>query len=237
MSFSWPRTAVQYAQTMNSRNGRKPQFPLGYGLTYAAKGNLGTLDETSGLSGEAASAGVYVGRGKPAAGLRLKLSAPVQANLPLTTLPAGVVDGSLAVTAIDHLAQEDALLLSWSGTATASFLVESTKPIDLSRESNGDLQLMLALRRESAITGPLEVALGCGHGCSGAVDIAWELKQLPVGKWVQVGIPLKCFAKRGTAIDRVTQVPELRSAHAVRLGVGKIALGARNEASTTLRCQ
>lgn len=239
LSFSWPRTAVQYANNVGQK-GYDPLFAFGYGLTYAA-GNAAeitaALPEESGVTGEQSSAGVYFTRGKPALGIALQLSSASQASMPATSLPVALADGSLRLSAVDHKAQEDARRLQWNGSTAARLVLASSKPLDITRQSNGDLQLLLTLRRDSAVTAPLWVELGCGDGCSGRIDVSKTLAALPQQQWKVVGLPLKCFAAAGADLSKLVQVPVLESAAELDLSVSRVALGALNEAELSVDCQ
>ncbi len=235
LSFSWPRTAVQFHNNVGQKD-YDPQFAFGYGLTYADKGDLAPLPEESGVSGEQSAAGVYFSRGKPSMGITVHLSNAGQANMPATTLPVALSDGSLKLSAVDHKAQEDARRLQWSGSEAARLVLIAAKPFDLTRESNGDVQLQLTLRRDSAVSAPVWLGVGCGEGCSGRVDLQKTLAALPQGQWKVVGVPLKCFAAAGADVSKLVQVPTLESAAALDLSVSRIALGALNEAEVTVEC-
>ncbi|HWU70240.1 MAG TPA: exo 1,3/1,4-beta-D-glucan glucohydrolase [Pseudoxanthomonas sp.] len=235
LSFSWPRTATQYANNVGQKD-YDPQFKFGYGLTYADEGDLAPLPEESGITGEQSASGVYFAKGKPAIGLALQLSSASQANMPATTMPVALADGSLKLSAVDHKAQEDARRLQWSGAQAARWVLASATPIDVTRESNGDVQLQLTLRRDSAITAPVWLGVGCGEGCSGRVDLRKTLASLPQGQWKVVGVPLKCFAVAGADVGKLVQLPVLESAAALDLSVSRIALGALNEAEVTADC-
>ncbi|WP_434990752.1 glycoside hydrolase family 3 protein [Xanthomonas melonis] len=235
LSFSWPRTAVQFANNVGQKD-YDPQFKFGYGLTYADKGDPAALPEESGVSGEQSVGGVYFVRGKPALGIAMQLSNAGQANMPATTLPVGLSDGSLKMSAVDHKAQEDARRLVWSGAKPASVLLVSGKPVDVSRESNGDVQLQLTVRRDSAVTAPVWLGVGCGDKCGGRVDAQKTLAALPQGQWKVVGVPLKCFAVAGADVTKLTQVASIESGAALEIAVSKVALGALNEAEVTVDC-
>lgn len=235
LSFSWPRTAVQYANNVG-QEGYDPLFAFGHGLTYADKGDLAALPEDSGIEGEQAASGVYFDKGKPALGLAMQLSNARQAGMPATTVPVALADGSLALTAVDHRAQEDARRLTWSGSAPARWLLVSGTPLDMTRESNGDVQLQLTVRRESAVSAPVWLGLGCGDDCGGRIDLRKTLEAIPQGEWKVVGVPLKCFANAGADVAKLVQVPVLESGAALRISVSRIALGALNEAEATVAC-
>lgn len=235
LSFSWPRTAVQYANNVG-QEGYDPLFAFGHGLTYADKGDLAALPEDSGIEGEQAASGVYFDKGKPALGLAMQLSNAAQAGMPATTVPVALADGSLALAAVDHRAQEDARRLTWSGSTPARWLLVSGTPLDMTRESNGDVQLQLTVRRESAVSAPVWLGLGCGDDCGGRIDLRKTLEAIPQGEWKVVGVPLKCFATAGADAAKLVQVPVLESGAALRISVSRIALGALNEAEATVAC-
>ncbi|HBK44995.1 MAG TPA: 1,4-beta-D-glucan glucohydrolase [Xanthomonadaceae bacterium] len=235
LSFSWPRTAVQFHNNVGQQD-YDPQFAFGYGLTYADKGDLAALPEDSGVSGEQSVGGVYFVRGKPALGMAMQLSSKAQAGMPATTVPVALADGSLKMSAVDHKAQEDARRLQWSGAAEARMVLSSAKPVDISRELNGDVQLYLTLRRDAAVSAPLWLGVGCGEGCSAQLDIGKTVGAIPQGQWRVVGVPLKCFAVAGADMARLQQLPYLDSAAAADLSISRIALGSANEAEVVVDC-
>ncbi|MEG3049413.1 MAG: exo 1,3/1,4-beta-D-glucan glucohydrolase [Thermomonas sp.] len=235
LSFSWPRTATQYANNVGQKD-YDPLFAFGFGLTYADKGTLAALPEVSGIEGEQSASGVYFAKGKPSLGLAMQLSNAGQASMPATTVPVALADGSLSLAAVDHKAQEDGRRLTWNGSKPASWLLVAGKPLDVTRESNGDVQLQLTLRRDSAVTAPVWLGVGCGDGCSGRVDLQKTLAAIPQGEWKVVGVPLKCFVAAGADVSKLVQVPVLESSAALQVSVSRIALGALNEAEATVAC-
>ncbi len=233
LSFSWPRTATDSAV---NRPGHNPLFKFGYGLTYGDTGDVPPLPEEPGVSGEQAGSGVYFAKGRPSLGLALQMSSASQPDMPATTVPTVLADGTLKMTAVDHLAQEDARQLQWSGAAPARLVLLSATPVDVTRESNGDVQLQLTLRRDSAVTGPVWLGVGCGEGCSGRVDLQKTLSALPQGQWAPVGVPLKCLAAAGADVAKLRQVTVLESATVLELAVSRIALGAADAGTVTVDC-
>ncbi|WP_295931339.1 exo 1,3/1,4-beta-D-glucan glucohydrolase [uncultured Xanthomonas sp.] len=235
LSFSWPRTAVQFANNVGQKN-YSPQFAFGYGLTYEDKGDLSRLSEVSGVSGAQAVGGVYLDRGKPAAGINLILFGGTQANLPAATFPAALADGSLKVTAIDHKAQEDARRFVWSGSGTSGLALVLPKPLDVSRESNGDVQLILTLKADAAPNAAARIGVACGHDCGARLDLGKALTALPKGEWRTLGVPLKCFAVAGADLTRLERLPLIESDGALDLSLSRIALGSSNDAQSVVDC-
>ena len=235
LSFSWPRNATQYINNVG-QPGYDPQFAFGHGLTYADDGNLAKLSEVSGVTGVQATAGVYLSRGSVAPGLNLRLENAQGHAAQVTTLPAALHDNSIRVSAVDHNAQEDALRVQWSGSKIARAFLLSDKPLDLSRESNGDVMLVLTLRPEVIPATHIALGAACGDGCSAQLPLGSALAKLPVGQWTTLGVPLKCLAAAGADVARLDRVFSLESDGKLQLSLSKVALGALNEATHVLDC-
>jgi beta-glucosidase len=235
LSFSWPKRADQVANNIGQRD-YDPLFPFGYGLTYADKGDLARLPEDSGIRGEQAGPGVFFARGKPAIGIAMQLSSAAQAHMPATTVPVALADGSLKVTAVDHEAQEDARRFAWGGATPSSVLLVPAAPMDLQRETNGDVMLVLALRPETAPAGDVSIGVSCGAGCGGTVPVGDVLRTLPANAWTTLGVPLKCFASAGADMSKLDEVLRLQSTGKLQLSISRIALGAQNEAARVVSC-
>lgn len=235
LSFSWPRTAVQYANNVGQKD-YDPQFAFGYGLTYADKGDLAALPEVSGVTGNEGAAGVFFARGDAGAGMALRLETASGQGVTVTKVPEGLDGDLLKVTGVDHLAQEDGRRLAWSGKGEATAALQSHTALDLQRESNGDLMLVTTLRVEAAPKGEAWLSVGCGTGCSARVAIGPTLAKLPVGQWTRVGVPLKCLAGAGAQVGKLDRPWSLATASAMTVSVSRVALGALNEADVTVAC-
>ncbi|XQA78697.1 glycoside hydrolase family 3 protein [Xanthomonas sacchari] len=235
LSFSWPRTATQYANNVGQK-GYDPLFAFGYGLRYADNGNLARLPEVSGLTGNEAAAGVFFARGAAGPGMALRLEGANGQGVTVTRVPESLDGALLKVTGVDHLAQEDGRRLAWSGGREALVALQSHTPLDLQRESNGDLMLVTTLRVDAAPQGEAWLAVGCGSGCAARVAIGPTLATLPVGQWKRVGVPLKCLAAAGADLSKLDRPWALTTAGAMTLSVSRVALGALNEAESTVAC-
>ena len=203
LAYAWPRSALQVPVAAVAR-GEQPQFPYGFGLTYADTGKTGTLPEDPGLVLSSAQAGVYFTRGKPAQDFVVRLTGANGVAMNVAATPVATADGSLHISALDYKAQEDARSLSWSGTGAASVELVAPAPLDIDRETNGDVLLVTTLRVDAVSPGDTStIGVGCGAGCSGSVPIGDQLSTLPKGQWVSVGIPLKCFRDAGANMSRI----------------------------------
>ena len=73
LSFSWPRTAAQYANNVGQKD-YDPLFAFGFGLTYADNGDLAPLPEDPGVQAGKVEAGTFYARGQLADGISMRLS-------------------------------------------------------------------------------------------------------------------------------------------------------------------
>lgn len=237
LSFSWPRTAAQYRNNVGQAE-YDPQFAFGYGLRYADNGDLPMLAESSGLSGGVAPSGMYVLRGKPLDGFKLKLSDARGTDVEMQGVPASSSDDSLRISGVDYLAQEDARRLLWSGGGAASLTLASDRPLDLTRESNADILLVLTMKLDAISSqGDAWIGVGCGGDCVGRQSLREIIKGMPLGQWLRLGVPLKCFAKGGANLSSVDSPLILHSGGQLDLSIAQVALGAANEPDRTAVCQ
>ncbi|THD07939.1 glycoside hydrolase family 3 protein [Rhodanobacter lindaniclasticus] len=224
LSYSWPRSAMQTPLNVGQEDYH-PQFAYGYGLTYEEDGDLGPLSEVSGLPANVAAPGVYLQRGEPAAGLAAAL-AGVDGSIAIKAAPSATRDGSLRISALDYQRQEDARRLAWSGQGEAAFVLRADTPLDLTRQTNGDVQLIVELRIEALAPGKLTLGMACGGtNCTGLVPVDAALKALPKGQWLQVGMPLKCFEAAGADMRHIEVPFRLETAAAYTIDISRVALG------------
>ncbi|WP_083487859.1 glycoside hydrolase family 3 protein [Pseudoxanthomonas dokdonensis] len=235
LSFSWPRTATQYDNNVG-QPGYDPLFAFGYGLSYADKGDLAALPEQSGVSGQHALPGVYLQRGMATSGLSAQLHAAGK-QAEINAIPTASADDSLRISGVDYQQQEDARRLAWSGNGTASMVLHSEQPLDISRETNGDVMLVTTLRPEQLPAGAkVTLGMSCGNDCAGKVDISQALADMSNGKWGRLGVALRCFAGNGVDVARVDDIWQLQASGAVQLSVSRVALGASNEVDKAVTC-
>jgi beta-glucosidase len=226
LSFSWPLTPQQTA--VNRGDGVKPLFSYGYGLTYADNGNLHKLPEGGGSTLSAATdSQVFFVAGKPGPGWSWMVSDDAHA----TTVPSGVgVVGSVRMSATDRAAQEDARQIRWNAKAATAGLA-SRAPINLQRETNGQLSVGFDYRVDQAPTSNVTLQMECGAGCKGTVDLTktFSTSTRP-GEWSHVKVPLACFANAGTHMDAITHAFELSSAGQFAVSVANIRLESGTDA-------
>ena len=215
LAYAWPRTAVQSAGA---------QFPLGYGLTYADRTVVPKLPETSGITGEQIPIGNYLERGKAVHGYRMSLAGADGATVPADVSSAATADGGLRMSALDYKAQEDARRFAWT-RAGAAVSVQARAPMDLDRQTNGDVLLVTTLRVDALPTGDAWIGMGCGEGCMGRVPLLKPLSSLGMAQWKTVGVPLKCFRAAGADMHRIDRPFVLAADAQATLAVSRVVLG------------
>jgi beta-glucosidase len=233
LAYAWPRTAVQIPVAAAAR-GEQPQFPYGFGLSYADRGDTGPLSEDAGIALSGARAGVYFSHGKPAQGFALRLTGADGTAANVTATPAATADGHLRISAFDYKAQEDARRLDWSGQGNARAALVAPAPLDVERETNGDVMLVTTLRVDAVSPDGASIGVGCGAGCGGEVAVGRQLATLPHGQWLRLGIPLKCFRDAGADMSKLEQPFEWTSGAGERIAVTEVSLG--TVADRTLDC-
>lgn len=179
LSFSWPKRPDQYV--LNRRDpGYDPLFAFGYGLNYAHPGHIGHLDE-------ARPAGMAMGFGPFFA----KGAVPVGWTTPAVA--------GLSVTAIDRVAQEDSRRLAWTGPA--SFAIRPPAPLDFSRETNGEISLVVQYRVDAKVSDDAALAMTDATNKRATISIARSLTAS--SGWTTLAVPLKCFAALGIDMKHV----------------------------------
>jgi beta-glucosidase len=184
LGFSWPKRADQ-GPLNRAQPGYDPQFAYGYGLSYAKGAKVGALPEDPGNAAAAGSVDRYFVDGR--------LPAPWRMDF----LGAG------SVKAIDAGAQENARQADWTGQG---MLAIHGPAVDLSRQTTGDMAVMVRYRIDTAPTAPVTMSIGCSDdaSCGGTLDVSTLLKAVKPGEWRSVKIKLSCFQAAGAKMDHVT---------------------------------
>ncbi|HLT44368.1 MAG TPA: putative glycoside hydrolase, partial [Luteimonas sp.] len=132
-------------------------------------------------------------------------------------------DGSLEMSAINHEVQEGARLFAWSGPATVQVL--SGESLDVTRETNGDVPVVLTLRVDALpASGNASLLASCGEGCSGEIEIGQALATLPRGEWTRLAVPLKCLRLRGADVSRLDVPFQLRADAGATIALARVAV-------------
>jgi len=216
LAYAWPSTAVV--------GQGKPQFALGYGLTYADHAQVTKLSETSGISGEQIPVGNYLDRGKAVHGYTFTLIGARGASITGDVSPATTTDGALHMAALDYKAQEDARRFTWAAD-NAQLAIHARAPLDLDRETNGDVLLVTTLRVDALPTQDVWVGMACGAHCQGHVSLGKTLATLPRAQWTRVGVPLKCLRAAGADMHHIDQPFAWGAGKGTDIAIARVALG------------
>ena len=223
LSFAWPRTAVQYDRTEH------PLFEVGYGLTYSDSGGLPELSEVSGVDTTGLPAGVWFSRGTADDDMSLRLVGADGEGIVVEASRAGSPDGNLQLSAVDHQAQEDARRLTWSGPSRIE--LASATPLDLARETNGDVLLILVVNIARA-PADKDIALqaNCEElACQAHLPVGPWLAAQPTDRWLRLGIPLKCLRAAGAEMQRLTVPVSLTGVDGLEFSLTEISLGTETD--------
>lgn len=220
----WPATADAKGATL---------YPLGYGLTLGQPAPAWKpLAEEPGVD-VADAGGTYLDRGVPATSLSLYLGDGAADMTRITSTPASAMGGRVKVSATDHIVQEGARRFDIS-KGPATIALASLTPMDLVRETNGDVALVVTVRRDSAISGAVTIGTRSAGGVTASVP-ADRIAQLPQGQWQRIAVPLKCFAAAGANMAAIEVPMALTLQGSGSLSLAKAALG--TEGDETLACK
>ena len=108
------------------------------------------------------------------------------------------------MTAVDRQRQEDARAARWAGDELASVYLAAAQAIDLESAGNGDMALAVDLLLEEPPSEPVFLAVRCGEGCEGRVDITEALTSARAGEWRTLRTRLSRFSNSGAELSHVT---------------------------------
>ncbi|WP_189375867.1 glycoside hydrolase family 3 protein [Thermomonas carbonis] len=220
LSYSWPKRADQNDNNFGQRN-YDPLFPFGFGLRYADKGELAALSEDPGIDPDAARTNLWFDNGVATTGSTLRLVGADGKAMDIVHPMATTTDGSLAMTAINTTIQEGARQFVFKGDGVVE--VRSNTPVDLGRETNGDVFLVATVRVDALPAGAkAAIGTGCGAACKGEVQIGDALAKLPKGEWTRLGVQLKCLRVAGADTGKLDMPFYLRGSNGVQLALSKV---------------
>ena len=192
LSYSWPKSAGQFRLNRNV-TPYEPQFPLGYGLGYQKPQVVPMLTEAPGLDGAVWNVDRYIVEG--------------QVRAPWTVF----VDNGAIVNSQSVAAGQ---ALSWNGHGTARAMVHGSA-VDLTRQANADLSLLMEYRLDHAADQPVQLMLGCAPSCPGsaALEVAPVLGAAAAAEgWQTLKIRLSCFRDAGAELKAIDAPFVLRTA-------------------------
>jgi len=217
LSFTWPNTAVVSKDSVEKVSNTL--FALDYGLTYKSIETVDELSEVSGLeNATVASTGNFYEKGALVApwGLWLKSG---DLSKQIASFPTSV--GGLIVSKTDHQAQEDALRIKWTKSDFDQIRISTATPSDMSRETNGGMELTFAAKSFNNSSATIKVSMGCDQdsACDKTLDIT-----IDKGNWKEYRISLSCFANLGIDMSEVSTAIMVTADDGVDIGLGHVRL-------------
>jgi beta-glucosidase len=219
LSFSWPKLATQVLLNKQHPN-YDPLFALGYGLSFSDDIDIAALPEESGVAQAGAQKGVFFAKGATSQPWRLTVDG--------STIGLPYDDGSLAVSAYDMAAQEDALRLRFCDD-DAVFSIASGYTLDYAREANGAMELSVMMK---SLSGERAVRIGAGcidlEGCANfhAVDLG--------PNWQETRISLRCAVKNGVDMAYLKNAFTVEGEAGLELAVADVVL--KQESANSIKC-
>lgn len=203
-------------------------YPRGHGLTYARARSA--WRDLPLVAVQGANSNTWFATGVPAASWSLHVADPgiSGSQTRVTTVPAAALDGRVRITAVDTTVQEGARRFQVvSGDAFIS--LSNFDPVDMTRETNGDILLLFTVRVDQA---PERLALAMRNGVG--APLLNPLVLPANGRFVRYGLPLKCLRERGVDMAGVATPFALATHGAADLSLAEVRLGM--DAEVVLPC-
>jgi len=229
LSFSWPRRPDQFVLNRGDR-AYAPLFPFGYGLSYADRRGWTPLDERRPAGMAAAASDAFLVHGRVPEGWSLYLGEEGGGNTRLTGNAGQGASGAIRIVGVDRDAQEDARRVTWAGTRRAEAGITASRPLDLAREANGELSLLVDYRVDERPGGPVFVAMS-GVGGAARIDVTRTVRDAVPGRWTTLAVPLRCFAAGGLDLRRVDRPFILSAGARLTLSISGVRVASANAAA------
>lgn len=198
LSFSWPKKADHDVLSGENAN-YDPLFALGYGLSVTDGVSVEQLDETQAETITDYHISNFLIAGAAVSPWRFVLS-DVKGRNQYLQGKSSSAGGNMNVESADYLAQEDSVIVNWLDRG--SFLIEG-EPIDLERQSNGDMALQIDYQVLSADIQRASIKLGCESQCKSNLDVTTTIQAKAGRGWQQGFLKLSCFADTGADMKNI----------------------------------
>lgn len=191
LPFGWPGVASP------AKSASDWAFPVGYGLSLSSQSSAEPLSEASGLGTlRSRSETVFFDRG-PVSPWRVFVGDPMGWQTPLTATSSRSASGTISLTKVDHLVQEDALRAIWTGGGLAQVYLQATGGADWTDLLKTPRQLAFSVKVHARPTSQTILRIDCVYPCGASADITRLLKAVPTDQWVRVTLDMDCFKKSG----------------------------------------
>jgi beta-glucosidase len=220
LPMPWPATARADGPVL---------YPLGHGLHGGELVRRWKPVNVDPGVAAMASANLFFAQGTPAAGWSLDVTDGAADSTRITTVPAAALGGRVRVTAVDTDIQEGGRAFAFAGGASQQVALSPSAPLDLGRQANGDVMVIATLRLDTPAATDARIVARCGSACSGGAG----LSGIPTGRWLRLGVPLRCFAA-SSALTAVQSPFAIESTGAMRFALSRVELG--TDAERVLPC-
>ena len=223
LPFTWPNNIKAYPGF--EEREANALFKLGFGLSYADEVNLEELSEVSGLEGEViASTGTFFSKGAPDAPWSLWLKTD-GLDKQVGSYPTSA--GGLILSKTDNKAQEDALRIQWTNNSKEEIRLSTSEPSDMSRESNGAMEIAFNAKSFGSSPTKLFVGMGCNNdpNCDKSLEI-----EINSNDWKEYRVSLSCFSDLGVDMSQITTAFWLTALDGVDVGIGHARLESDTDA-------
>jgi beta-glucosidase len=218
LSFSWPKSAAQTRLNWGE-TPYDPLFPYGFGLTYRDRATLPILSEVSGVDASLANTNVYFKVARTTAPWGFVLKAGEVRDWVGASGAPSQAGGVIAIKSVDAGGvQEGGRQIAWSGAGLGEVALEGPA-IDLTRQANGDVSLLIEYRVDTPATAPVRLSLG-----GGALDMSAELSAGAPGEWRAVKIKLACFRQAGADLSNMGRPFSVATSGRLAMSLRSVAL-------------
>jgi beta-glucosidase len=203
-------------------------FPFGYGMNYRTPGAAWTPLVELDAAAMAGDSRLWFSAGAAAARWSLLVEgAGTDAQTRVTTVPADALGGRVRVTAENFKVQEGARRFTIAN-GPASIQLRNFEAVNIDRETNGDVMVLVTMRVWDAPDSARIGAIGPNTQGYSAVD-------LPVSAdYVRYGLPLKCLRSKGADVTNLTQPFVIETTGKADYAIGEVRLG--TDAERVLPC-
>jgi len=209
LPMAWP---------VSAKPGAPALFGFGYGLTLAQGPRPWTaLDEDTGMP-PFGTPGLFTAQGTAIAGWSFRTAAP-SGRLRIRDAKDETMPGAR------HLSLK-------AGKAPATLELVADQPSDMRRDAANAMAVM-TVRFDAAPTGAWTATVACGDSCGKPVALP-AIANVPVGKWLKLGVPLRCFAMSPQEVTHVTTPFSLAIDGTAEFTLAQVQLG--TVADMTMPC-
>jgi beta-glucosidase len=217
----WPRTA-------DIADGAL--FPFGFGLSYdSPRSEWIALPEVAGAN--AGDSRTFFAAGSPASSWSLSIVDPTRpgSQTRLTTFPAEALDGRARITAEDAAVQEGARRFRIAG-GEAAVTLGTFEPIDISRETNGDVMLLVTVKVTAA---PEWAGIAMRDSADNLRVSTVQLAES--SEFMRYGLSLKCLRDKGLDMTKIAMPLVFATEGAADYALADVRLG--TDAQVVLPCR